>query len=127
MHPTDNLQPMNNGGLALELGVMREKYWQFKTFSYTDNMLKFWVFLTLTLFVFFVTVAPYATAMGASTNLAQNPEERSISNSILEEEIINSGTTEIFIDVIVFDYTFPHHLGLQSQNVVHDVLKPPRA
>jgi hypothetical protein len=118
---------INYGGLAVSFGVIRERYWQFKTFSYTDNMLKFLNLLTLTLFVFFVSVAPYATAMGASANFAQNPEERPISNPNLEEEIIHSGAPEIFIDVIVFDYTFPHHLGLQSQNVVHDVLKPPRA
>lgn len=90
-------------------------------------MLRFLNILTIMFFVLFVTVAPYASAKSAALNFAQNPEERPISNSNLEEEIYHSGLPALFIDLIVFDYSFPNHLALKSQNVIHDVLKPPLA
>lgn len=104
-----------------------KNYWQFKTFPYTGNMVKFVNVLAISIFVLVASLAPYVSAKGAALAFAQNPEERTVSNSIFEEEIHHSDLPMIFVESIIVDISYPRHLALTSQNVISDVLKPPLA
>lgn len=83
--------------------------------------------VTLFLFMFVGSVMPYATAKGAATTFAQNPEERSFTNPVFEEEIHHEESPTFYINTTVIELPYPLHVVMKPQIVTVDVLKPPLA
>ena len=90
-------------------------------------MLKVLNVITLTLFIFIASIAPYSAANGAALAFSENTEERDLSTQIYEEEIFHQKAEVFFMKITVKDLYFPHYITLCPQIVFLDILKPPLA
>ena len=105
-----------------------EKGWQFTSFIYTEFMLKLVNVISIYIFVLVASAAPYISAKGAALAFAQNPEERTFSNSNFEEEIHHSDAAVFpLYNIVSYSPPFPNYLELVAQNIIIDILKPPSA
>jgi len=102
--------------------------WQVDCFLYTDFMFKTLNVGAVFLFFLVAMASTYVSAKGAAFAFAQNPEERTFSNSNFEEELHHS-KMPVFIHTTISMHfsSFPSHIGLIAKKIIIDVLKPPLA
>ena len=83
--------------------------------------------ISILLLVIMASLAPYASAKGASLAFAQNPEECSINYEVLEEALQVDAKMSVDFFPLDWPISFPFHLSLTPQHVTTELLRPPLA
>ena len=90
-------------------------------------MLKVLSHITLFLFVFVASLAPYSSAKGASQAFLEESDERELTNQIDDEEVFYPSIVIFFMETPVKVQYFPSYICLRAQLNIIDILKPPLA
>jgi hypothetical protein len=81
--------------------------------------------LTVGIFLLVMAIAPYVSIKGASQAFVQSSKEQTSSSEGFEESINLERGLVLYLANFVMDLSFPLYIGLKSQLVLVDVLKPP--